>query len=439
MSKKRVYEKVYDYYIEMMQAGKLSDGARMPSLRESEKQLGVSRTSIEAAYMQLAADGYIYSVEKSGFFVTDLASKQANDKKELLDEKSFDAWNNKEKVEYDFATIGEDREIAILELWKRYIKAALRHEDRLLSYGINQGEEDLREEIAKFIRKQRNIICSPEDIIIGAGFQNLLQVLIPLLQGERTVSFPNKSFLEGATSFVDAGFTVSYRDKWAKNIYVTPAYMTKWGDVMPMKRRMELVEHAKSDNHFIIEDDYQNEFVFSNHPLPSLYAMAGGENIAYLGSFSRILLPSVRISFLILPKGYNAKYNEIKNRYNQTASKAEQIALASFLRDGQLGRHIKKMRRLYQEKRTLLEAALIKYFDKKCDIKIGESGMEMALELDIGDTAVDDIIGKIRANGVDVGFQKLGEGKLLILLSCSLIEKEKIEVGSAILGRSFFG
>ncbi|MBE5918354.1 MAG: PLP-dependent aminotransferase family protein [Pseudobutyrivibrio ruminis] len=419
----KVYEQVYEFYVKQIEDKALKSGDKMPSIRESERTLNVSRTSIETAYLQLAADGYIYSVEKVGYFVSDMVERA------LEKEKIEVGLKEKSDIKgyiYDLATIGEDKEVSCLQLWRRYMKSALRQEERLLNYPNNQGEEDLREEIASYVRKNRNIICSPEDIVIGAGFQNLLSLLIPLIPGEKTISFPTKNFADGATIFKNAGFTVNYRDKESHVIYVTPSYMTKWGEVMTMKRRHELIDHARKNGHLIIEDDYQNEFVFSNKATPSLYAMTGGENIAFLGSFSRVLLPSVRISYLILPKGIRQEYEKIKRLYNQTASMAEQIALASFLRDGHLNRHIKKMRRLYEDKRKLMYKSLKQAFGNDGEIMLGESGMEMGVKL-----SRNAINTKLTKCNVKVNVVETSEGTATFLVSCSKINIE--EIGEAVL------
>ena len=413
----KVYEKVCEYYINQMKEGALKPGDKMPSIRTSEKILGVSRTSIETGFLQLAADGYIYSVEKVGYFVSDMLENNSESEEQLSQSTS----SGIKTYEYDLATIGEDKTVSCLNLWRRYMKSALRQEDRLLSYADNQGEYDLRQEIAAYVRKNRNIICSADDVVIGAGFQNLLQILIPLIPGEKTISFPTKDFMDGAILFKSAGFAVNFRDKDSHVIYVTPSYMTKWGDVMPMKRRRELAEHVTKNNHLLIEDDYQNEFVYSSKPTPSLYAMTGGENVAFLGSFSRVLLPSVRISFLILPKKARKEYLQLRGLYNQTASKAEQIALAQFLRDGHLDRHIKKIKRLYDDKRNLMYEALQKHFSDNAEIIMGESGMEMAVKL-----KGDNILAQIEKSQVAVNILEASENAATMLISCSKIESENI-------------
>ena len=412
----KVYEKVYGYFKEQIEAKRLKPGDRVMSLRETEKMLGVSRTSVETAFLQLAADGYIYPVEKVGYFVSDtigtITQKQTSSKGPA---------SEKQKYKYDFQTIGEDKEVSCLELWRRYMKSALRQEDRLLTYANSQGEEDLRTEIANHIRKTRNIICSYEDIVIGAGYQNLLQILIAVIKGDKSISFPTANFSDGATTFKNAGYSVNFRDKESHVIYVTPAYMTKYGEVMTMKRRRELVDHALKNNHLIIEDDYQNDFVFSSKPTPSLYAMTGGENTVFMGSFSRVLLPSVRISFLVLAKGMREEYEKVKINYNQTASVTEQIALAQFLRDGHLNRHIKKTHRYYEGKRELLISLLKEEFKKEAEVLVGESGMEVGLR-PLKEINMD----RLKKCPVKASIIKDREGRDVLLLSCSKISLNEI-------------
>ena len=413
----KVYEKIYNYYVKQMNEGALSKGDRMPSLRETEQLLSVSRTSVETAYLQLSADGYIYSVEKVGYFVTGLSATMKNRAKEKEIE---NIKKDISKIRYDLATIGEDKQASCLPLWTRYMKSALRQEERLLSYSDNQGEEDLRVEIAKYVRKKRNIICSADDIVIGAGFQSLLTILIALNPTDKTISFPTKEFSDGAKTFEMAGYQVNYRDKNSALIYVTPSYMTKWGEVMTMKRRRELIDHAFDNDHLIIEDDYQNEFVFSSTPTPSLYAMTGGERVAFLGSFSSVLLPSVRISYIILPKDTKEHYQELKKYFNQTTSKAEQIALAQFLRDGHLNRHIKKIRKLQEEKRELALSELSKHFSSE-QLLFGASGMEIGLKLSGQDLAT-----KLLKKGINVNTISSTENDETLLLSFSRIPMEDI-------------
>ena len=151
--------------------------------------------------------------------------------------------------------------------------------------------------------------------MIGAGIQSLLHILCPLLEQRQTVSFPNPSFVQGSTVFHDYGFHVDYRNKDCDIIYVSPAHMTKWGDIMPVSRRLELVNYSAAHGSLVIEDDFENEFVYLQKSTPSLFGLAGGQNVVYLGTFSRLLLPSIRISFMVLPPELSALYRKKADQY----------------------------------------------------------------------------------------------------------------------------
>ncbi|MCR5374155.1 MAG: PLP-dependent aminotransferase family protein [Lachnospiraceae bacterium] len=391
----KVYEMVYDYYINEIKSGALHSWDKMPSLRETVNILNVSRTSVETAYTNLAADGFIYPVEKVGYYVADSAERFFEDMKKDGAEEIAE----NRRYTYDLATIGEDRAVSCLDLWRRYMKSALRQEERLLSYADNQGEEDLREEIAVYVRKTRNIICTAKDIVIGAGYQNLLQILSKVAEDEQSA-------------------------------YIAPSYMTKWGEVMTMKSRREFIDGAFKAGRLIIEDDYQNDFAFSTKPMPSIYAMTGGERTAFIGSFSRVLLPSIRISYLILPRELRGKYEEVKGDYNQTSSMAEQIALAKFLRDGQLNRHIKKVRRYYEEKKALTIRLLHEAYGNKARIISGESGMEIGILPYRGLPKE-----KLKQCPVKVNVVSDNDDNEMLLISCSKIGIDDMREAIGILSR----
>lgn len=282
--KEHLYLEVFHYYRELIMEKKLPPGSRMPSLRKCSQELRLSRTTIENAYLQLAAEGYIISKAQSGYYVTDIADRQHTSVRKT--EKQTQT-----PCRFDFASSGVDRESFRFDLWRRYIKSALRQDERLLSYGEPQGEADLRDTLADYVRERRNVLCSGEDIVIGAGIQSLLHILCPLLEQRQTVSFPNPSFIQGSTVFHDYGFQVDYRNKDCDIIYVSPAHMTKWGDIMPVSRRLELVNYSAAHGSLVIEDDFENEFVYLQKPTPSLFGLAGGQNVVYWEPFPDFCCP----------------------------------------------------------------------------------------------------------------------------------------------------
>ena len=371
------YMEVYEYYRQLILDGKMTPGSKMPSLRKCSQELKLSRTTIETAYLQLAADGYIMAKAQSGYYVTEIASHQHKS--------SQSGRHNTTHYRYDLASSGVDKESFRFDLWSRYMKSALRQNDRMLTYGEPQGETDLRETLAHYIRERRNILCSPDDIVVSASFQNLLQILCPLIHEVypefHQASFPTPSFVHGSTIFEDYGYDIHYRDKDCDVVYVSPAHMTKWGEIMPVKRRLELLKYADVHHHLIIEDDFENEFVYFQKPTPSLFGLSGGQGVVYIGSFSRLLLPSIRISFMILPQELLKAYKQKSECYNQTASKAEQIALCQFIRDGHLAAQTRRLKRLYSSKLKELRSAIRQVFGTDCQIQAGSAGTSLALTL----------------------------------------------------------
>ena len=411
-TKESLYLQVYDHYKNLIMEHRIPAGSRMPSLRKCATELKLSRTTIENAYLQLAADGYIVARAQSGYYVTSIA-----DQKPV----STASWHaDLPPVQYDFASNGVDRESFRFDLWQRYIKSALRQSDRLLSYGEPQGEADLRQVLADYIRQRRNVNCSADDIVIGAGVQSLLNLLCPLIRDRKSVSFPNASFVQGSTIFAGYGFEVQYRNKDCDVIYVSPAHMTKWGEIMPVKRRLELIRHAEINDHLIIEDDFENEFVYFQKPTPSLFGLAGGENVVYIGSFSRLLLPSIRVSFMVLPRSLREKYTKKAAFYNQTASKAEQIALCQFIRDGHLASQTRKLRRLYSQKLKALSQAVRETFGQDCQIQTGAAGTSLALTLPCSLTG-SELTDRARNRGLGLEVLRENGAEVTLVLSCSSI------------------
>lgn len=364
------YIKLYNYYKELIEDEKFKNGEKMPSIRNVCELFSVSKTTVQSAYFALQADGYIIASEKSGHYVS--YTKQTPKSIAKLPSK-----NN--KILYDLKSGGADIDAFDLKLWQRYVKNALRQQERLLTYSEAQGEYDLREAIAEYIREKRNVITTPDKIVIGAGVQALLNVLCSLINERGTVSFPDESFTQGIALFNDYGFDVHTRYKDANIIYVSPSHMTSFGNVMPTKRRIELVKYSEERNSIVIEDDYDNDFMYQTKPTPSLYALSNADNVVYMGSFSNVLIPGIRISFMVLTDKLAEQYSNSIYKYAQTASKTEQIALCGYIRDGHIKAQTRKVRRHYTNKaKLLLEYINESIPNAKCNLS--ENGLQVKLE-----------------------------------------------------------
>lgn len=419
------YLRVYYYYKELIEAGKLKSDTKLPSIRKCAVQLHMSRTTVETAYMMLAAEGYILSRPQSGYYVA-MSLPAGNPASYQAAERQV----REPLVQYDFASSNVDRNSFQFDIWRRYIKSALRQDDRLLSYGEPQGEGELREALCDYLGRYRNVVCTPAHIVVGAGVQSLLHILCPMVKERREVLFYNPDFRQGRTVFEDHGFEISdgitrfTGEDLPDNslFYLTPSQMTTWGSVMHVAERMELIKTAFEKDILIIEDDYNSEFKYYNRPTPSLQGLAGGRNVVYLGTFSRLLLPSIRLSFMVLPPELLNVYQERGRFYNQTASKAEQIALCQFIRDGHLESQIRKTRKLHALKAKRLCEEIGAVFGSLAKARLGEAGFLVMAELYTPLTAEEIAI---RAKKAGVAIRPLKQSpNPQILLSCSTVPAE---------------
>lgn len=196
--------------------------------------------------------------------------------------------------------------------------------------------------------------------------------------------------------------------------------MTRWGNVMPISRRLELVEYSKKNHSLVIEDDYENDFLYNVKPTPSLYAL-GKDNIIYIGSFSSMLLPGIRISFMVLTRDLCEAFDKNAYRFAQTASKTEQIALCQYIRDGHINSQIRKIRRLYSAK-TKDFANLLKQYIPNADISIGENTLQIILK-----TKFSKDISVFEKNGIAVFVEKNENNSLTLVISPSGIPNDKLK------------
>lgn len=405
------YIEIYEYYKEQITTNQLKGGDKIPSLRSATHIFSVSKTTIENAYFALQADGYIIASAKSGYFVCQTAVKAPPKPHQ----------NTRTKIKYDLKSGDADKDSFDIKLWQRYIKNALRQQDRLLSYSQAQGEFELRSALAEYIREKRNVITSPDRIVVGAGVQSLLHILCSLIKDRQTVSFPDKSFVQGMAVFEDYGFEVKTRYKDADIIYVSPSHMTGYGDVMPVKRRVELVNYSKQNSSLVIEDDYDNDFVYQSKLTPSLFALCGGENVVYMGSFSNVLIPGIRISFMVLTKELTELYTNNISKYSQTASKTEQIALCQYIRDGHIKSQTRRIKRHYTAKTKAFCDKLTAQLPKaKCTIS--ENGLQIKVEMPFEKN-----IDVFEKHSLSVKIESLENGVLKLVLIPSAVENDGID------------
>ena len=394
---KPLYIRLYERIKSDIASGDLDEDTRMPSIRSLSSTLGLSRNTIESAYQQLVAEGYIISKPKSGYYVVGTESfASLNISCSSFSPGPSVELDKKKGVRYDFSSDYIDTESFRLNIWKKYIQKALKESALLFSYGNNSGEYALRKEIAKYLHLSRGVNCSSEQIIIGAGIQPLLHLFCAMIDPDNSlIAFENPGFRKAQYIFSDHRFKIvpiasdddginisSLMASAARIVYVNPSHQFPLGTTMSIKKRNQLIKWARENDAMIIEDDYDSEFRYFGKPIPSLQGQNADVNVFYLGSFSKLLIPSMRISYMVVPPRLLNRFEAKISRYNQTSSTIEQLALADFIRDGMLDRHIRRMRKLYTSKNTLLIDSVKRIMKDKVKILGKDSGVHILLELD---------------------------------------------------------
>ena len=374
------YEVIYNTYRESILSGILKYGDRVDSIRECVKKMNVSKTTVEAAYNKLVLDGFISSKEKVGYVVS------MNPERVLLHHEILDySSSHKEKVyDYDFRIQSVSIDSFETSIWKRYMKDVLNDKKLMSSYGLAQGEYGLRQALCKYVYQNRNILCFPEQMVIGSNYQSLLYIFCGMLDKQKVIGLSTLVDEQAKQVFLSYGFRVEYLDPnhFIEDIqrlnidvvYVNTTCFTYDRQSMCEKVRRKLVELS---NILILEDDYNGELVYASKIKTSLCSMSS--NVIYFSSFSRLLLPSLRIGYMILNEEYTKKYSA--SFFGPTASKLEQVAFSQYIVDGYLQKHLRKLVREYKEKHLYLKKVLDTYLS--CFYILDETYMVYWLDLDV--------------------------------------------------------
>lgn len=426
------YLKVYDYYKQLILDGQMTAEQKMPSIRKGAGQMQVSRTTMESAYLLLAAEGYIISKPQSGYYVTDMAMKQK------LWNQSLPKREEKQRIRYDFVSTSVDQNSFKFDLWRRYMKSALRQDQRLLSYGEPQGELEFREVLTEYLRNTRGVVCSSEQIVIGAGVQSLLHILCPIIKKREYVTFHNPNFVQGRAIFEDYDFQIAEKKMDGGIYYISTSRTMENGGILSPRERLEVIQEATERGQLIIEDDYNSEFQYAQKLIPSIQGLAGGKGVVYLGTFSKMLLPSIRMSFMVLPLELVASYRMRKEQYNQTASKVEQIALTQYIRDGHLMSQIRKSRKNQETKAEKMVQMAKTVFGRDTRIHMEESGFYVVLEQK-SSCSSEEMEQRAMKLGIKVKVapKKKEEGVAKLILECTNVGVEEYEEALKMLKNIF--
>lgn len=388
-AKAPLYEKIYEYIKNEIVDGKISRGEKLPSTRLLANNLSVSRSTVELAYDQLLAEGYIEAEPYRGYFVCDIEALYQLEQRNHIQEKlqagqswqpgwkteiKHGAGSSKQK-EIDFSPYTIDTQNFPYNVWRKLHKNVLLDDrEEILLSGDGQGDYELRVAIADYLHQARGVNCVAEQIIIGAGNEYLELLLTQVLGEKKTVLMDDPTYLQAYRTFSNMGYLVknipaeqgsmpieAVRRENADVLYVMPSHQFPLGTVMPLKQRLELLKWAsEKEGRYLIEDDHDSEYRYKGKPIPSLQSIDHEEKVIYLGTFSKSIAPSLRISYMVLPQHLLKNYQNFCGFYSTTVSKIQQEVLREFISGGYFGRHLNKMRGIYKNKHDFLVSELKK-------------------------------------------------------------------------------
>ncbi len=391
---KPIYEQLYEYIKQEIRNQKLTAGEKLPSRRKLASHLQISANTVENAYAQLMAEGYIEAQAKKGYFVCRIESLSATaDHQPTAVKKSAKAETDQAEYEYILQTNAVDTKSFPFSIWTQLMRESLRDEyDGLLNPLHPQGDQLLRQEIARYLRDFRAMNVDAEQIILGAGAEYLLGLICELLPGycfaledpcynkqRRILDSRGVAYLSVPMDAQGMRCDLLWQSR-ARVAIATPSRHFPLTTVMRIERRMELLKWACQDSgHYVVEDDFDSEYRYQLKQIPSLHSLDSSARVIYLNTFARTLAPSLRIGYMALPYPLLERYREKLIFYSCTVSEFEQSTLRRFIGRGYYERHLNRMRQIYKSRRDVFINALAPLKDE-LNIIGAEGGLHLLLQ-----------------------------------------------------------
>lgn len=455
-SKQPLYEQIYEYLKREMREGTIAPGERLPSTRALSRFLQVSRSTVDLAYSQLLAEGYLESVPCRGYYAADvklLCHMEMPEKTTSAEERT-----EEQIYPYDFALNGIDSQGSPANLWRKISKRILLEDTgELFRQGKANGDASLREAVCRYLYQARGVHCRKEQIVVGAGNDYLLMILGNLIGRDAVIGMENPTYKSAYDTFSNLGYALvsvdmdaegmqvkSLEQTGARIAYVMPSHQFPTGVIMPIARRLALLEWAgREEERYIIEDDYDSEFRYKGKPIPALRGIDGSDKVIYLGTFSKSISPATRISYMVLPEKILEKAANTGYFYAQTVSRVDQKIIEVLLNEGYFERHLNRMRALYKNKREYL-LSLLTGMDDIFSISGENAGLHIVLDFRTG-WREEDILGEagkygIRLYGITdylTAPQKL-QCRATLLMGYATISETDMEKAAAILKNKVF-
>ena len=386
-----LYEQLYLEIKGQIMDGDMVQSEKCPSIRKLANDLNISVTTVMQAYNQLLAEGYIKNKPGSGYYVEAISAPSDIDES-LDDDNEFLLDYSDIESEYIY-----DAEAFDFSRWKKCAAKIYSEYSPSLLFGADtKGEYVLRTEIAKYLFRSRGVKANPDNIIIAAGTQQSIFHLGRILKktGIQLISMEKPGYAPVKAMFSDAGFgtaDIKVNENGidisalpiniASAVYVNPSNQFPTGVVMPAAKRYEILEWAKENNSYVIEDDYNSELRYFGKPMPTIKSLDKTDRVIYLGSFSSTLFSAIKISYMVLPENLTKLFDVIKHNYSQTCSKAEQLTLAYYMSMGYYYTSIRKKRALFTKKLNVVENVFEKCGYKEFELVNTNSGLFVTIKI----------------------------------------------------------
>ncbi|AQR96100.1 PLP-dependent aminotransferase family protein [Clostridium saccharoperbutylacetonicum] len=417
-SKTPLYLQIYNQLKDQIISGEIIAGSKLPSTRKLSIQLNVSRNTVESAYMQLSSEGYIESKAGSGFFslkldnsfISNLKNKNMSSQKiepntqknSNLSNDIYNSFDNSsdDYYQYNFEYGKLSASDFPLRIWKRISNKCLSNlnADDMISYGSRTGENELQIEIMNYLKRSRGVTCKSEQIIISSGMGYCLSLLCQLLREDFSqIALEDPGYTGAKDIFINNGYKVKpinleadgidineLENSKSRIVYVTPSHQFPTGVVIPIAKRLKLLDWAIRNQGIIIEDDYDSEFKYNSKPIPSIQSIDSNGTVIYVGTFSKALSPSLRINYMVLPNNLLEKYHQNFKMYQSPVPLLEQKIIQQFIKLGHYERHLRKIYLINKRKYNILINAIKEFLGQNVTIHAQNAGLHILLEVNNG-------------------------------------------------------
>ncbi|WP_136068408.1 MocR-like pyridoxine biosynthesis transcription factor PdxR [Modicisalibacter radicis] len=398
----RLYAPLRDW----IQRGELTAGEALPSSRRLARALGIGRNTVLAAMDRLVAEGFVEARQGSGLRVAELGplpvappAATAFDAPPLSDrgQRLLDFCAMVSRGHRAFVPGVPALDLLPRERWQRLLR---RHRQRSptdwLDYRSQGGLPALKAALCDYLRLSRSVRCRPEQILITQGAQQGFELIARLLADAGDTAWLEEPGYGGVQAcFAMAGLAMQPVPVDAAGldperaagpsprlIYVTPSHQYPLGVTLSLHRRLALLKAAERHGAWLIEDDYDSEFRYTSAPLASLQGLAEGAPVIYVGTFSKVLYPGLRLGYLVLPEGLVEVFRRANARLHREGQYVVQAALAEFIEAGDFARHVARMRGVYRQRQVWLRQALAPAVVQGLDLSSGHAGMHLVARLD---------------------------------------------------------